>query len=569
MKKAFLLVFAILAFTALACGFNVSTANIASAKMAKDPDGNSPTTTFAQNDVFYAVVELANAPDDTKVKAVWSVVEAEGVDSNTTIDEAELTSGSGSLQFNLTNDKLWPAGKYKVDLFLNDKADRTLEFTVEGDSAAAAEPTPEAPTPEEPTPEEPTPEPTAAPAARIASVQLAKDADGKEPTTTFGPDDVFNAIVELVDAPEGTKVKAVWSVIEAEGVDPNQMIDEAELTSGTNTLYFDLTGNQAWPPGQYKVDLYLNGDLDQTVEFSVESDASSAVATPTRQGSAGDTLGGKKEMDVTPEAAGAEPLPLKDDTYTHPSGAFSFGVPEGWDSYSEDEASAAFGDDQSRFGVVFVNTDAAYSAKEFKDFIKKSLDIIVDTFADSYDITTENDKLKENNLYYVGVSFSDGDGNADFFFEQYDRTIFIFYFTSLAYADMLPTRDAILDTYQIDVDAALAAEPTATPTPVPVPPTPKPAAANPFKPPAGVARVFMQNEYGNEYNIDFGDGAGSIQVMPGAQNFYHDVPPGKYRPGLSLPGAGAANIEFEIQADQSYLIIVTNDARIKAGQVYP
>lgn len=564
MKKTIFLLVGILALTALACGFNFSTASIASAQLATDPEGASPTTTFAQDDVFYAVVELANAPDDTKVKAVWTVVEAEGVDPNTIIDEVELTSGSGTLQFDLTNDKLWPPGQYKVELFLNNEPDRTLEFSVAGAAAAEAETAPAEPPP-------PPTEPVAEITASIASAQLANDADGQSPTTTFGPTDVFYVIVELVDAPDDTRVKAVWSVIEAEGVDPDQVIDDAELTSGSDTLYFDLTGDQPWPPGQYKVELYLNDELDQTLEFSVEGDTAEAETITTPQGSAGDTLGNKQDSGDTPAGATeAEPLPLQAETYTHPTGAFTFGVPESWELYSEDELSAAFGDDQSRFGAAFVNTGETLKGAEFADFVNDSLDILVDTFADGYEITAENDKLKESNLYYVGVTFSDGDGNADFFFEQYDQTIFVFYFTSLAYADMLPTRDAILDTYTIDADAALAASAAAEPTPKPKAPAPAPApAANPFAPPPGVARVFLQNEYANEYNIDFGDGAGSIKVLPGAQNFYHDVPPGKYNPGLSLPGAGAANVQFEIQANQAYLIIVTADAGIKSGQVYP
>ena len=130
MKKIFLALSVIL-LTMLACQFSASTANIADAKMAKDAEGQQPTTVFAQGDVFYALVQLRNAPDDTTMKAVWTAVEAEGTDPNFKIDETSLTSGDDDLQFNLTNSGLWPVGKYKVDLYLNDKLDRTLEFTVE------------------------------------------------------------------------------------------------------------------------------------------------------------------------------------------------------------------------------------------------------------------------------------------------------------------------------------------------------------------------------------------------------------------------------------------------------
>jgi hypothetical protein len=115
----------------LACSFSASTANIKDAQMALDYDGNQPTTVFTGQDTFYCIVELANAPDDTKVKAAWTAVQAEGVAANTFIDEYELVTGSGTLHFELSNDQLWPRGQYKVDLYLNDELEQTLEFQVQ------------------------------------------------------------------------------------------------------------------------------------------------------------------------------------------------------------------------------------------------------------------------------------------------------------------------------------------------------------------------------------------------------------------------------------------------------
>jgi hypothetical protein len=130
-KLSILLALAAIVLASLACSFSASTANISSAALAKDEAGTQPTTTFAPEDTFYVNVELANAPDDTVVKTVWTAVEVEGADPNTPLDETELESGSGTLYFNLTNSGPWPAGKYKVDIYLNEELDRTLEFVVE------------------------------------------------------------------------------------------------------------------------------------------------------------------------------------------------------------------------------------------------------------------------------------------------------------------------------------------------------------------------------------------------------------------------------------------------------
>ena len=113
-----------------ACDFEASTANITGAIMAKDKDGKSQTTVFAPTDVFYAIVTLANAPDDTKVKAVWTAVDVAGVDPNTLITDKEITTGLDTITFDLSNNNPWPAGKYKVEIQLNGSTVKTLEFQV-------------------------------------------------------------------------------------------------------------------------------------------------------------------------------------------------------------------------------------------------------------------------------------------------------------------------------------------------------------------------------------------------------------------------------------------------------
>jgi len=131
----FFIVFAVLALAVAATACNVSvsisTANIRSAKLSPNESGSPETTVFKQDDfTIYCLVKLANAPDDTAVKAAWTAVEVEGVDPNTLIDEASVTSGDADLTFDLTNNHPWPVGKYKVDLYINDKFNRTLEYQV-------------------------------------------------------------------------------------------------------------------------------------------------------------------------------------------------------------------------------------------------------------------------------------------------------------------------------------------------------------------------------------------------------------------------------------------------------
>jgi hypothetical protein len=78
--------------------------------------------------------DVANAPSDPKVKTVWTAVDVgDAAPANTQIDEAEVTlDASGKTHFTLSvpNSGAWPAGKYKVEIYLNDKLDRTLEYTI-------------------------------------------------------------------------------------------------------------------------------------------------------------------------------------------------------------------------------------------------------------------------------------------------------------------------------------------------------------------------------------------------------------------------------------------------------
>jgi len=130
-RRSLMLALSVVILAALACGGSFSTANIKSAWLSADSSGSPETSQFSQDQTFYCIVELANAPDDTTIKAVWTAVSAEGTDPNLHLDDSELASGDGTVTFNLTNNQLWPVGSYKVELYLNGELDRTLAFDVQ------------------------------------------------------------------------------------------------------------------------------------------------------------------------------------------------------------------------------------------------------------------------------------------------------------------------------------------------------------------------------------------------------------------------------------------------------
>ena len=131
-KSSLYLVLVVLILSALACQTSFSTANIADAWMSLDIEGDNRTSTYSDDDIFYAQVDLRNAPDDTLVKVAWIAVDAEEIEPNFVINEYEYIGGDSQLYFELENTgSLWPLGEYRVDIYLNETLDRSVTFFVQ------------------------------------------------------------------------------------------------------------------------------------------------------------------------------------------------------------------------------------------------------------------------------------------------------------------------------------------------------------------------------------------------------------------------------------------------------
>lgn len=436
MKKPIFFIISLLVLTVLACSFNFSTANIAEAAMARDPEGTEPTTVFQQDEAFYCVVDLDNAPDDTQVKAVWTAVEAEGTDPNLQINETEITSGDGQIHFDLTNDKLWPVGSYKVDLYLNDELAQTLEFEVEGTASAVTEPTSE-----------------------------------PEPVVTDEPTEIAQAPTE-----EATAEPTAEATPTAEPTD--EPTDEPTV--------------------------------EATLEF--------------------------------------EPLPMKDEPYVHPSGAFTLTFPASWEGISGDKTSVAFGADNSAVGVVFTDAGKVFSNKEMQEFMDNFTDSFVGNFADDYQVLEQ--KVQPDDSIYLAVQYEgeEGAGDVDFFFEQRDTVIFILYFVTDTYQELQPTWDEIIATYSVNPEAAIAAAPAAQPTPVPTKP---PAPAGPAIP-GGKGMLTYTNRTNVDFVVDVIGPTNASQVVPPNQTKEFILDPGHYTINAHSAGGDfyVPSYEFDIAAGQ-------------------
>jgi len=107
--------------------------------------------------------------------------------------------------------------------------------------------------------------------ANISDAFMSLDDAGAQRTTTYAQTDTtFYAQVILENAPDDTVVKAVWTAVSAQDTEPNLLIDETSLTSGSAPLTFSLSNDGLWPIGGYKVDIYLNDELNRTLAFTVQ-----------------------------------------------------------------------------------------------------------------------------------------------------------------------------------------------------------------------------------------------------------------------------------------------------------
>jgi hypothetical protein len=114
---------------------------------------------------------------------------------------------------------------------------------------------------------------------QVEKLTLVRDTgENFEAVKKFKTTDTFGVLVKLSDAKAGTKVKAVWIAANAGGME-DKKIFEKEVTFTEETLKsakikdrvdFTLSHDNPYPTGEYKVEIYLNGELADSIDFEIE-----------------------------------------------------------------------------------------------------------------------------------------------------------------------------------------------------------------------------------------------------------------------------------------------------------
>lgn len=98
-------------------------------------------TEFRTTDVPIYCVILLDSDLKTVVKMNFVAVAVAGVKPETKVVSASYTTTEGQNRVNFTGrpDGRWTPGRYRVDLFLNGKLTRHVEFEIKGTAAAGAD----------------------------------------------------------------------------------------------------------------------------------------------------------------------------------------------------------------------------------------------------------------------------------------------------------------------------------------------------------------------------------------------------------------------------------------------
>lgn len=107
----------------------------------------------------------------------------------------------------------------------------------------------------------------------LTNPRMSTDSEGVNTTTVYSGIDAFYAVADLSNVETGSVVDAKWYLVSAADYDPGE-IESSSVTIEDKSLYnyvsFELTSTEGWPVGEYRVELYLNGTLAHTINFSVQ-----------------------------------------------------------------------------------------------------------------------------------------------------------------------------------------------------------------------------------------------------------------------------------------------------------
>jgi hypothetical protein len=111
---------------------------------------------------------------------------------------------------------------------------------------------------------------TVTPQVGIFDGFLSIDIKGVIPSTRFQPDQTIYLLFHINDPTEANIIRIVWSVVEAKGFRPGAIkYDMTDKITEDHFVMETAHADDPWAVGKYKIELYLNDVLDETIEFEI------------------------------------------------------------------------------------------------------------------------------------------------------------------------------------------------------------------------------------------------------------------------------------------------------------
>jgi hypothetical protein len=224
-------------------------------------------------------IAIANAPRNTAIRVDWIAVDVgPAVPRNTKIFSASSTvegSTTVSEEFFVYpqtpgGPARLPIGAYRMDIYVNDKLDRTLKMTIR-ENVPAFVPPPLRAIGSCPPPTKPVYRPPLVARALTPAQGVTSAVEPINPTREFKPTSKFYVIAHLDNPPPNSKVKAVWYALDTGGAEPcNTRLGETEITTSSARAWFNWSAApKKFPVGIYRVEIYVNGSLNNDVDLRV------------------------------------------------------------------------------------------------------------------------------------------------------------------------------------------------------------------------------------------------------------------------------------------------------------
>jgi len=117
--------------------------------------------------------------------------------------------------------------------------------------------------------ESPSPAPSLTILDAVTSRQVGGDYVPIDITSQFSPSDTFYCVLQVAQVEHETQIVARWHF-------GDTFISETTYTTedeGSGYVAFELTSQQPWPKGIYRVDILSAGRVIESVEFSVTKES--------------------------------------------------------------------------------------------------------------------------------------------------------------------------------------------------------------------------------------------------------------------------------------------------------